>query len=205
MYRPDLIRSLSISLFLLLLVSAGSAQIQPASLSDDVFDAKLQVILASDRAVKTSPIPSSLSPITDALTRDFALANFQIIDTQIGRLADRGMLETKGAVDLDDPTANSTAPAYTEWNITDSRSGGAPEGSTVTIGSFRYIIRISNRKAVADTEPGKPGTVVAYESYGQTLRRLSVPDSVPTVVGSISLPKGAGTLFLVLTVSKSAK
>lgn len=205
MYRPNFSRTLSVSLFLLIFFSSAFAQNQPGELTNDVFDAKLQVILASDRAASTKSLPSNLSAITEALTRDFALSNFQLIDTQIGRLGDRGTLETKAAVEIDDPVATAGQPAYTEWSIADSRSGGSPEGSAVTIGSFRYTIRLSTRKALADNEPGRPGTVVSYESFGQSLNRLSVPDAVPTVVGSISLPKGTGKLFLILTVSKSAK
>jgi hypothetical protein len=53
-----------------------------------------------------------------------------------------------------------------------------------------------SRAKVGDTN----GDAVNYEGVGLTAYRISVASSRPTLVGTISLPKTAGTMFLVLTV-----
>jgi hypothetical protein len=49
-------------------------------------------------------------------------------------------------------------------------------------------------------ENGKASDVVNYESVGLVVNRLAIPENRPTMIGTISLPKTSGTVFLVLTV-----
>jgi hypothetical protein len=63
---------------------------------------------------------------------------------------------------------------------------------------FRFGARVPIRVA----EPGKPGAAINYESIGLTINRVSFRENVPTLLGTISLPRTAGTLFIVLTVRR---
>ena len=49
-------------------------------------------------------------------------------------------------------------------------------------------------------EGGKTIPVTNYESVGLTLQRISIAEGTPTLIGTISLPRTTGTVFLVLTV-----
>ena len=47
---------------------------------------------------------------------------------------------------------------------------------------------------------GRTSSVLAYESIGLTVNRLGLPERVPTLIGTLSLPRADGTMFLVATV-----
>jgi len=42
--------------------------------------------------------------------------------------------------------------------------------------------------------------VLNYEAVGLNMNRVSLPENKPTLIGTLSLPKTTGTMFLVLTV-----
>jgi hypothetical protein len=42
--------------------------------------------------------------------------------------------------------------------------------------------------------------VINYEAVGISMNLIGLPANTPTLIGTISLPKTAGTIFLVATV-----
>ncbi len=42
--------------------------------------------------------------------------------------------------------------------------------------------------------------IINYESVGLTMNRTSLGENKPTLIGTLSLPKTSGTLFLILTI-----
>ena len=53
------------------------------------------------------------------------------------------------------------------------------------------------------SEDGKTSGTMVYEPVGLTVNHLVLPENRPTMIGTISLPKTNGTVFLVLTIRRA--
>jgi hypothetical protein len=51
----------------------------------------------------------------------------------------------------------------------------------------------------ARTDEANKQPAIGYESVGLDLNRITLPENAPTLVGTLTLPNTAGTLFLVIT------
>lgn len=203
MYRQKLTSFVFVSLFLLTIPALSRAQAPNTLAQDQRFGVKLQLVLASDSRSEADSLPRELAQISAELKRNFAFRSARLLDVEVGRLSTHGELEAKGAIDV--PEANKTpgAPAYLEWRITDLRADVTPGRSPIAIGFFRYEMRYPGRVVTEASEIQRQPVIVNYTPFAYSLKRFSVDESVPTVIGSISLPHGVGTLFLVLTISKT--
>jgi len=69
--------------------------------------------------------------------------------------------------------------------------------------SFRFGARVPVRVGSSKDDSGRVNPIVNYEAIGLTMHVMGLPANTPTLVGTISLPKTTGTIFLVATI-KSA-
>ena len=159
------------------------------------YEALLQVVIGSDQA---GELPSSLAPIARQLRSNFGYAGYRVANTYIGRLSSGGSLEYKSVADLLGQPQESDTPTFLEWNLMRLREGKDERGQTVFLADpFRFGARVPVRVGRKTPEGSE---AINYEGVGLTASRISVAPSKPTLVGTISLPKTLGTMFLVLTV-----
>jgi hypothetical protein len=64
---------------------------------------------------------------------------------------------------------------------------------------FRFGARVPIQTA-SIKDGGGVNPIVGYEPIGLTMSMIGLPFDTPTLVGTISLPKTTGTIFLVATV-----
>jgi hypothetical protein len=195
-HQRALLSGASFVLFLLVALPALAQQDQKPA-NESSYEAVLQVILGSDRA---GELPQNLSPIARQLRSNYSFAGYRVANTYIGRLSSGGSLEYKSVADIFGQPQESDLPTFLEWNLGRLREAKDEKGQTVFLADpFRFGARVPvrvSRAKVGDTG----GDAVNYEGVGLTAYRISVASSRPTLVGTISLPKTAGTMFLVLTV-----
>ncbi|MGB7070925.1 MAG: hypothetical protein WBD22_15645 [Pyrinomonadaceae bacterium] len=144
-------------------------------------------LLTGDEANPKGNLPKELAPVAAKLRSNFPFASFRLIETFFGRIGENGNLQYKSIFDVNSG-ASPGAPTFLDWSINALR----PEGTlpAYRIHSFRFGIRT----------PIVLPNVSNYEHVGITIDRLSVSANTPVLLGSISLPKANGTVFVVLTV-----
>ncbi len=185
-------------LFALALIFALSsttfAQTDVASKLEPSYEVSLQVLIGSNEAGSKSDVPSSLSSVTKQLKDNFSFSNYRLANTFLGRISNTGNIEYKSIANiLGQETETQT---FLEWSLGNFRS----IESGFQARSFRFGARVPVRTGSMRTESGRVDPVVNYESVGLTMNMLGLPANRPTLVGTISLPRTTGTIFLVATI-----
>jgi len=155
------------------------------------FEAVLYVILGSDDATG-GELPSKLGPVGKQVRENFQFANYRLLNTYLGRIADNGSLEYKSVSSFQNASLEPDSPSFLEWNL--ARLSRDPNGKNFSFELFRFGARVPVKMG------NDAGKAVVYESVGMTLNRFGLVEGVPTLIGTISLPKTTGTVFLVMSV-----
>lgn len=175
------------------------AQADAKSARESSYEAMLYVVLGSDEAAQGAEIPKSLSPVTKQLRDNFAFGNYRLLNTYVGRIANNGSLEYKSVSSLPGPERELDSPSFLEWQLNGLRSADTQAGGDLLLMQmFRFGARVPIK--ITATEGGKTNQAINYESVGLNVNRLSVTQNSPTLIGTITLPRTAGTVFLVLAV-----
>jgi hypothetical protein len=198
-------RKISIVLFAAAVVIFGGrvsfAQSEVKAQQDASYEAMLYVVLGSNEAVPGAELPKSISGVTRQLRDNFTFNNYRLLNTYIGRMASRGSLEYKSVAAL--PNASDReldSPSFLEWSLKDLHSpDAAATGDLLVMQMFRFGARVPI-KTNTMVEGGKTLETINYENVGLTVNKLGITQGSPTLIGTIALPRTAGTVFLVLAV-----
>ena len=192
---------LSFLLIVLIGASALLAQTDQKPQAEVSYEAILQVVIGQQDASMKIDIPPALSPISRQLRENFTFPSYRLANTFIGRISSAGTLEYKSISDILSQPADQDAPIFVEWNLGRLQSVGDNRGQNVLyVQPFRFGARVPVRTETPRGSDGKPYAVVNYEAIGLTINRVGLPESKPTLIGTLSLPKTTGTMFLVLTI-----
>lgn len=172
-----------------------------AALRDTSFEAMLYVVLGSNEATAGTELPKNIAGVTRQLRDSFSFDNYRLLNTYVGRLANNGSLEYKSMASLQNATDRELdSPSFLEWNLVNLRSSDTPaSGDQLVMQTFRFGARVPVRFASIG-EGAKASSVVNYENVGLTVSKLGIAQNSPTLIGTISLPRTTGTVFLVLAV-----
>lgn len=199
MNRPKLSFA-SLLFFLLSFTFASAAQTAPAiSGLEPNFEVVMNVVLGSDSGPAKSTLPAELSGVLGQLKRNMPFNTYSVANTYFGRIADAGSLEYRSVADIFGIEAGSENPSFVEWKIGRIRNVPADgRKHSFTIEGFRFGARVPIRMG-ATGQDGK--TPLVYEGIGLNLGNVNLAAGSPTLVGTLSLPRSNGTLFLVMTVN----
>lgn len=179
--------------------SFGQETAKPG-IRDGNYEAMLYVVLGSNDTAPGSELPKSISGVTRQLRDHFTFNSYRLLNTYVGRVANNGSLEYKSIASLQDSDRELDSPSFLEWNLVNLRSGDSPAGGDLLVmQAFRFGARVPVR-LVSMGEGGKSNTVANYENVGLNVNRLGITQNSPTLIGTISLPRTTGTVFLVLSV-----
>lgn len=164
-------------------------QIEPS------YEAVLQVVIGSDQA---GELPQNLASTARQLRSTFGFSGYRLANTFVGRFSSGGSLEYKSVADIFGQSQDSEIPTFLDWNMGRLRVAQDERGQTAfQTDMFRFGARVPVRV-------GQPNAAaVNYESIGLSTARLSIPTGRPTLIGTLSLPKTSGTMFLVMTVRQA--
>lgn len=198
------VRIFSLLLFFLASVVSAAptlAQSGNASVPETNYDVVLNLIDGSD-GPRNGSLPGRLSDISKQFRTEFPFKSYNLAQSYIGRIGLNGTFQYKSVSDIFGQPSGSDAPTFLEWSIVSARvSAGSPQDQ-FQIQAFRFGARIPVRMGSAG-DAGKTPPVTSYESVGINLDRTSIKIGTPTLVGTLSLPKTNGTIFLVLTINPS--
>jgi hypothetical protein len=194
MNRPKLLFTFTFLLSLLLVISAA-AQPETATLPDTSYDVQLQLIVGSNDASGKAEIPSNLSAITRQLRSNFAFSDYRVSNTFIGRIANGGTFEYKSISGISGRESEPELQSFLEWSMATLQTAPAL-ASGVQARGFRFGARVPIKTGVDSN--GR--AIYAYEPVGLNLNRINLAANKPTLVGTLSLPRTDGTIFVVMTV-----
>ena len=197
MNKPNLIFKVAVFFaFCLSSLPAVFAQADAKIQFEPSYEVVLQVIVGSnDLDVQKSNLPSNLSVVTKSLKNNYSFSNFRINSTHLQRIANTGSLEFKSISREAGQTRDSAAPIFSEWTLGQLKNApGTGRQNSIQILNFRFGQRVPIITSNSN---------VNYENIGLTLQKLTVPENIPTVVGSLSTSKLDEIIFLVLTVKQS--
>lgn len=191
----------SLSIFFLIFVNTAFGQADTKGQPDSNYEAILHVILGSSDADQSGGLPKSLSGISTQLKANFTFSNYKLVNTYLGRIANAGNLEYKSMANIYGQEQEGDSPSFLDWRLANFRRVNETPGRGVfQVQSFRFGARVPLRVGSFKDDGGKAQSVINYESLGLSLDKLSFSENSPTLIGTLSLPKTAGTVFLVLTV-----
>jgi hypothetical protein len=141
-------------------------------------------------------LPASLSGISKQLKGNFSFSNYHLANTFLGRVSNTGNVEYKSVSNILGQETDAEAATFFEWSMGNFRS----YQNGFQARSFRFGARVPVRTGTVKDAAGVASPVINYEGVGVTMSTIGLPANTPTLIGTISLPKTAGTIFLVATV-----
>lgn len=184
-------------------ITLGSFSIfgQSPAIRDQSYEATLYILIGSDDAAQRSELPQSLDVVTKQIRDNFTFKNYRLTDTYYGRLADNGSLEYKSVSSLKNGSTEPDPPTFLDWRLASFKADSTHAGkNALRMETFRFGARVPVVITRIGGGEAKGVPVTNYESVGLTLNRLVVSESVPTLIGTVSLPRTTGTVFLVMTI-----
>ncbi|MBA2379153.1 MAG: hypothetical protein H0V76_06230 [Blastocatellia bacterium] len=177
-------------LFILFSVLAGAAagQGEAAEAARGSFETTLYVVQASSGTTKLHPLPANIQSIAKSLSGDFGHSHNQLLATYLGRVSGNGSVSYKSIVNLAGGGSEAAAHGFVDWRLDQVHRGTS---GAIGIRAFQFTARVPVLVGASTT---------SYESVGVTLTTTEVRANTPTVLGTLSLPGGSGTLFVLLTV-----
>ncbi|HKX83613.1 MAG TPA: hypothetical protein VJL58_05270 [Pyrinomonadaceae bacterium] len=160
----------------------------------------LQLLVGSNDASGKPELPSALAGITRQLKQNFAFSDYRVSNTFIGRIANGGNFEFKSISGITGREADPDTQSFLEWSMGRLMSVGAVGGkNAVQAQSFRFGAKVPVK--VGSTKDGDAmRSVYNYEPIGLNLGRVGLAENTPTLIGTLSLPRTDGTIFVVMTV-----
>ncbi len=174
--------------------SISLAQTEEKLRTEPNFDITLQIVVGTNDSGR-SELPKDLNSISQQLRSIYPYTTYRVANTYMGRVGNNGSFEYKSLADLLGQQPNAANASFLEWSVGNLRVSD----NAFVANSFRFGARIPVNLAVA----GAPGNATTYESIGLNLARVGVTVGTPTLLGTLTLPKTDGTLFLVMTAVRS--
>ena len=191
---------LALSVLFLSTATSATAQSDNSQQREASYDVSLQVVIGSNETASKGDLPAGLSSITKQLKGNFSFSNYRLANTFLGRVSNSGNVEYKSVSNILGQESEADSPTFFEWSMGGFRA--YPNGFQAR--AFRFGARVPIRVGTSKDAAGGATPVLNYESVGISMNLIGLPANTPTLIGTISLPKTSGTIFLVATV-KSAE
>ena len=182
---------LALPLLIFLAFSAASAQTDPGPQPEPTYELSLQVVIGSNDPGPGTSLPQSLSGISRQLKNNFSFTHYRLATTFLGRISNNGNLEYKSVSNILGQETDSDSQTFLDWSIVSLRS--MPRGFQAR--TFRFGARVPIQTGTLGDK-----VVTNYENVGLNMVTLGLPANTPTLLGTVSLPKTSGTIFLVATI-----
>ena len=206
MKKPTSVRIVSVLLSILLLSGLTAfAQGNSGPKIESSYEVVLQLVVGSNDAVEGVALPPSLRSVSTQLKNNFGFSNYRLDAMFIGRIAANGTFEYKSVSNSFGGGVDAETPSFLEWTLGRLQSSVDDKGqASIQAQPFRFGAKVPIK--VSSLADGGSKTVqnVTYESVGLTVNQVSLAQNTPTLIGTLSLPKTTGTIFLVLTVKPAS-
>lgn len=186
----------ALPLLVLLACSRAFTQSEPVQKIEPSYELSLHVVIGSNEAGPRADLPTNLAAVSKQLKSNFSFSNYRLANTFVGRISNTGNIEYKSIANILGQETDTESQTFLEWGMTGLRSAE----NRFQARTFRFGARVPVRTGTARDDAGKVTPVVNYESVGLSMVMMGLPANAPTLVGTISLPRTTGTIFLVATI-----
>jgi hypothetical protein len=194
MNKPKIAFPITAFLFVYLLSLTNSfaqTENQPKQ-AEPSYEIVLQTLIASNDTAVKSAVPQTLSNVVKKLKANYSFSDYHLTSTYLERVTNTANFEFKGVSSVSDQNQENYAPLFSEWSLGVLRSLPNEKGrNSIQFQRFRFGQRVPVKTSAG---------VVNYEQIGLTLDKLSLPENIPTIIGSLATSKPEELMFLVLTV-----
>jgi hypothetical protein len=163
------------------------------------YEITLNILVGSNEAGARTDLPSNLTNISKQLRSAFPYSSYRLANTLMGRVGNNGSFEYKSVANLLGTETDADAMSFMEWSVGSFRA--VQNGFQAQ--SFRFGARVPVKTGSVKDDSGRVSQMFNYESIGLNYSRVGVPVNVPTLLGTLTLPRTNGTLFLVMTVTSA--
>lgn len=195
----NLSRSLFVSIFVLAMAVVVVAQPEPPRLEPS-YEVSLQLLIGSNDATARGEVPKNLTAVSSKLKNSFSFTNYRLASTLLGRVSNTGDFSYKSLANVFGQELDPKSGTFLEWSMANFRKLPSATGQGFQAHGFRFGARVPVTTGTFQDNTGKTNPVINYESIGLNFVKVGVPENVPTLIGTLTLPGANGTIFLVMTV-----
>lgn len=185
-------RSLSVSIFALVLMLVGSvvtvAQTDGGPRLEPSYEGSLQLLIGSNDAAARGEVPRNLLTISAQIKNSFGFTNYRLASTLLGRVSNTGDFEYKSLANVFGQELDPKSGTFLEWSMNGFRNLPSAKGQGFQAQRFRFGARVPVTTGTYQDNTGKTNPVINYESIGLSYTRVGVPENVPTLIGTLNLP-----------------
>ena len=194
MNQPNFVLAFSFVLSILLFGNTAFTQGRGQHPAAQGLNVTLHLVVGGDDVSGLRELPAGLDPVVRQIRSAYPHKNYRLADTIFARAADNSTIEYKGSSGL---MGHDTKRAFLDWSLAGlRRSSNAVSFESVL---FRFNARVPVAAAAVQEPDGKTRSIYDYETAAFSLATLSIPENVPTLLGTLSLPNN-DTLYLVVSV-----
>lgn len=194
MNKPNFIAA---AFFIFLMLGAAFAQTPERAATDASFDIVLNLYAGSNNR-SAKPVSQSAAKALSEVRGLLPYSDYHLVSTDFQRVSNTGTVSQRTF--MDQLIADGNSRVFANWTLSGLR--GDDGGSKIAFQTFAFEARIPVAANSTNSE-GKFIPTVNYEAIGLTLQRFSIPENVPTVIGTLAMPKADESLIFVLTVTRS--
>ena len=200
--KPPKTFRLTICLLVVFLFGGLTAFAQgPSPKFEASYEVVLQLVVGSNEGGEGTALPANLRGMSGQLKSNFGFSNYRLDNTFVGRIAANGTFEYKSVSNSFGSGVDAETPSFLEWTLGRLISSTDDKGQAAVMAQpFRFGAKVPVKVSTLVDGGTKTVSNTSYESIGLTVNQVSLAQNTPTLIGSLSLPKTAGTIFLVLTV-----
>ena len=199
MNLPNLLSKTLLALAVIsIAASAAFAQSNDPNSPQPNFPVALQLIVGGSDAGSKGELPASLANVTRQIRSSIPYASYRLANTYLGRVGNNGTFEYKSVADLLGQSQSEPA-TFLEWSV----RGIRVVGNDYQAQTVRFGARVPVKTEMSDANSGSKHSVINYEPIGLSFERIGIAENVPTLLGTLTIPKTGETLFLVMTISRS--
>ena len=177
------------------------AQTPQKNQAEPSYEVILQTVIGSNNAGNKADLSQSLTDAGKKLKANYSFTNYRLNSTFIQRVGNSGGIELRSVAMETLPNQEKSYSIFSDWSLNNLQSVPNANGQNqIQIDRFRFGQRVPIVSSVFSSESGKTNSVVNYEPVGVSLQRFSLPENMPTIVGTLSTMKPDELMFLILTV-----
>ena len=192
-------KSIFKSIFIFSLIFACSA-VMYAQQVEPSYDISLQLVVGANETVQGRELPADLADIGRQLKTRFAFSEFRLASTFFGRISNTGTFQYQSVANIFGKESIPGTPTFLDWSLVDFRNIPAATGQTrFQAQALKFGAKVPVITGTHE-ENGKTSPSISYESIGLSLNKVGLPENVPTLIGTLTLPGTSGTIFLIMTV-----
>jgi hypothetical protein len=185
--------------FLFLFLSYGHVFGQPVS--NVAYDIELRIVLGSNTIIGSAPLPADLSPFTKQINDRFGRKHVSLLAAYHARGSEGGSVDHRSIASILLDSSGNAELSSVSWRLTELSGGTVENGVGKVKAGFRFTADVPRRIKTGASSGFQE--VINYTPVVLGISGLDLPESRPTLVGTLGLPDSGDMLFIFVSITKA--